>query len=82
MCIEPKVIVEEEMLGCERMVLRPHLGELLAAAESSGIRVALSTRNCEKAVQMFLTLAGLPSHTFAPSLHRDSLDGVNKPGMA
>ncbi|KAJ1389272.1 hypothetical protein B484DRAFT_294713, partial [Ochromonadaceae sp. CCMP2298] len=76
-----QVIEEEEMAGCERMVLRTHLMEILSAAGRANIRVALSTRNCDKAVQIFLRRAGLPQTVFSPMLHRDSLS-VSKPDPA
>ncbi len=74
-----KVIHEEEMLGCERMKIRPSMHNFLHAASKSNIRLALSTRNCDMAFQHFLQLANLPDNYFSPALHRDSLGNINKP---
>ena len=77
-----KIILEEEMLGCERMELRPNLHNLLEAINKANVRIALSTRNCEIAYQKFVLKANLQSCVFDPILHRDSLNGVNKPDPA
>ena len=74
-----KVIHEEEMLGCERMKMRPSMHTFLHAASKSNIQLALSTRNCDTAYQHFLKLASLPDNYFSPALHRDSLGTINKP---
>eukprot|EP01032_Pedospumella_encystans_P010798 gene10798-12593_t len=74
-----KVIHEEEMLGCERMKMRPSMHNFLHAASKSNIQLALSTRNCDTAYQHFLKLASLPDNYFSPALHRDSLGTINKP---
>lgn len=77
-----EVILEEEMLGIERMMLRPHLHTTLDALLLSQLRVALSTRNCAIALDKFIERANIPHSTFHPALHRDSLDGINKPDPA
>ena len=53
-----KVIHEEEMLGCERRMIRASMHKSLHAASSSKIQLALSTGNCDVA---------------CPALHRDSI---------
>jgi len=73
------VLIDEEMLGCERMTLSPKVVELLAALKRNRIRCALSTRNCLAAFHHFEKLAGLPPDAFSPVLTRDCLDGINKP---
>jgi HAD superfamily hydrolase (TIGR01549 family) len=77
-----QVILEEELLGVERMLLRPYLHDLMESLASADIKIAMTTRNCELAVVKFLDKANLPPTTFVPSLHRDSLGGVNKPDVA
>lgn len=76
------VILEEEMLGIERMMLRPHLHTTLDTLVLSELRVALSTRNCATALEKFIEHSKIPSSIFHPALHRDSLDGINKPDPA
>ena len=77
-----RVIYEEEMFGCDRMKLRPNMHLFLTGAKKKSIPVALSTRNCDHAYQRFLQLSGLSDDYFAPALHRDSLNGINKPDPA
>lgn len=74
-----RIVHEEEMLGCERAVLRQHFHRLLSLLDKHKLRAALSTRNCPQAVQHFHTLSNTSSGVFSPSLHRDSLQGINKP---
>lgn len=74
-----KVIYEEEMIGCDRMKIRPNMHAFLRAVTNSQIPIALSTRNCDAAFQRFMQLADLPVDYFSPALHRDSLNGLNKP---
>lgn len=76
------IILEEELRGIERMVLRPHLHTLVHGLSSARIRTALSTRNCELAYMKFLERAELEPSVFMPALHRDSLSGINKPDPA
>jgi phosphoglycolate phosphatase-like HAD superfamily hydrolase len=77
-----QVILEEEVRGVERMMLRPHLHTLIESLCTANIRTALSTRNCLHAYDKFIERSVLPMHTFVPALHRDSLGGVNKPDPA
>ena len=49
-----EIIVDEEMKGCERMVLRADLEEVLSDLRRARIRTAISTRNCEQAYDIFL----------------------------
>lgn len=77
-----QIILEEEQLGIERMVLRPHLHSLLDHIDNLSLRVALTTRNCEYAYTKFIERANLPHTKFFPALHRDSLGGINKPDPA
>lgn len=111
------IVVDEEMKGCERMMLRPQLIQLFKAIRTAKVRTALSTRNCLMAYEKFMELL-ISSHTdgrsavaldaiddesfnlytelhsidmeygnsftakqslFHPVLHRDSLNGINKP---
>jgi len=74
-----RVIFEEEMSGCDRMKIRPSMHSFLQTAKKANIPLALSTRNCDVALLRFLQLADLPEQYFSPSLHRDSLNGINKP---
>ena len=76
------VILEEELLGIERMKLRPNLHDLIKSLKESEIKTALSTRNCELAYLKFLEKAELHPKIFTPALHRDSLGGINKPDPA
>lgn len=76
------VILEEELLGIERMKLRPNLHDLIKLLKESEIKTALSTRNCELAYIKFMERAELHRDTFSPALHRDSLGGINKPDPA
>jgi pyridoxal kinase len=74
-----RIIEEEELKGIEHMRLRPHLSELFDALQRARIRSALSTRNLEAALVDFTKKAALPPAALQPSLHRDSLNGINKP---
>ena len=74
------VIIDEEMLGCERMRLRPGLAALLSEIKAARIRVAISTRNCRKAVDHFQQLAGLEQcEHIVPVITRGCLGGINTP---
>eukprot|EP00600_Ochromonadales_sp_CCMP1393_P005007 CAMPEP_0174955498 /NCGR_PEP_ID=MMETSP0004_2-20121128/1010_1 /TAXON_ID=420556 /ORGANISM="Ochromonas sp., Strain CCMP1393" /LENGTH=199 /DNA_ID=CAMNT_0016203423 /DNA_START=237 /DNA_END=836 /DNA_ORIENTATION=- len=77
-----EIILEEEMIGCDRMELRPHLHDLVAAMESAKVPRAISTRNCALACDKFFHKANLNEEAFHPRIHRDSLNGVNKPDPA
>jgi phosphoglycolate phosphatase-like HAD superfamily hydrolase len=74
-----RVIIEEEMKGCERMRLRPDLEAFLDALHRSRIRAALSTRNCFAAYERFLDVAAISDQRFSPALSRETLGGLNKP---
>jgi beta-phosphoglucomutase-like phosphatase (HAD superfamily) len=74
-----RIIIEEEMLACERVVCRPDLKDLLAALHASRLRLAISTKNCELAVNKFLEIAVVPAGRFNPLITRDSLGGLSKP---
>lgn len=74
-----RIIIEEEMLACERVVCRPDLKDLLAALHASRLRLAISTKNCELAVNKFLEIAVVPAGRFNPLITRDCLGGLSKP---
>ena len=76
---QSRIIVEEEMLACERVVCRPDLTALLNSLHDSRIRVAISTKNCAKAVHRFLEIADVPTGRFDPLVTRDCLGGLSKP---
>lgn len=76
---QSRIIVEEEMLACDRVVCRPDLEALLKALHDSRLRVSISTKNCEKAVNRFLEIASVPAGRFSPLVTRDSLGGLSKP---
>ena len=76
------IVVEEEVKGCDAMVLRPDLYDFVKKLKNSRIRLALSTRNSGPALEHFLHKAGFGDDTFVPALHRDSLGKVNKPDPA
>ena len=76
---QSNIIIEEEMLACERVICRPDLTSLLAALHDSRIRLAISTKNCELAVLKFFEIADIPANRFDPLLTRDSLEGLSKP---
>ena len=76
---QSNIIIEEEMLACERVICRPDLTSLLAALHDSRIRLAISTKNCELAVLKFFEIANIPPNRFHPVLTRDSLEGLSKP---
>lgn len=76
---QSKIIIEEEMLACERVVCRPDLTVLLEALHDSRIRLAISTKNCDLAVLKFFEVASIPPKRFAPLITRDSLQGLSKP---
>lgn len=54
-----RVIVEEEMLGIERMRIREDAALLMTALRRARIRTAMSTRNCDVAIEKFLEAADL-----------------------
>ena len=54
------IIVDEEMKGCDRMILRPDLHTFFAALRKHRIRTALATRNCYLAYERFASNAGFP----------------------
>jgi beta-phosphoglucomutase-like phosphatase (HAD superfamily) len=76
---QSRIIVEEEMLACDRVVCRPDLGALLHALHDSRLRISISTKNCELAVNKFLEIASVPSGRFYPLVTRDCLGGLSKP---
>lgn len=76
------VLVEEEMIGCEKMEFRPHMHALLKGLQKARIRMAVSTRNCDLAFNKFLEKAELGTDVFCPSLTRESATGLNKPDPA
>ncbi len=73
-------IIEDEeikaMINCE---LRNELYDFISVVKNYRIRLGLSTRNSEAGLSHFMKYTGLPNHTFVPALHRDSLNGINKP---
>jgi phosphoglycolate phosphatase-like HAD superfamily hydrolase len=77
-----EIVHEEEVKGCENMKLREDLHEFISCLRKSRVRLALSTRNSEYALEYFMQSARLPPTTFHPSLHRDSLGKINKPDPA
>jgi len=76
------IIVDEEMRGCERMVIKDDLNHCIDFLSDNDIKMAISTRNCGKAYDVFADKASFSPDTFKPVLHRDSLNGVNKPDPA
>lgn len=74
-----QVVYEEEMKGCEKMILRADLHALMTRIADGKIRCALSTRNCEDGVHAFLYKAKMGAHCFSPMVSRDTLGGINKP---
>lgn len=42
------IIREEEMLGCNRMILKPDLNHCIEFLKQRDIRMAISTRNCRE----------------------------------
>jgi HAD superfamily hydrolase (TIGR01549 family) len=77
-----RIIEEEELLGCERMQFRPNMHDVLTHLQSVKIPMAVATRNCQFAYEKFIEKASLPTAFFHPVLHRDSLNGINKPDPA
>ena len=73
------IIIEEEMLACERVICRPDVTPLLAALHESRIRTAISTKNCEQAVIKFFEIASIPDNRFKPLVTRDTLGVPSKP---
>jgi len=49
-----EVIIDEEMKGCQRMVLRADLDNTLRRLSQRRLRTAISTRNCRQAYDIFL----------------------------
>ena len=76
---QSRIIIEEEMLACERVICRSDVSPLLTALHDSRIRVAISTKNCEQAVMRFFEIASIPSNRFSPLVTRDTLGGLSKP---
>lgn len=78
---QSRIIIEEEMLACERVICRSDVTSLLKALHDSRIRVAISTKNCELAVLKFFEIASIPPNRFSPLLTRDTLglEGLSKP---
>lgn len=74
-----QIIIDEEMKGCDNMVLMADLQDTIDFLLRNRIRGAISTRNCDVALSHFQTRTGIDDSHFAPILHRDSLGGVNKP---
>lgn len=74
-----RIIEEEEMKGCERMVLRSDLHDVIAKLCSKSVRLAVSTRNCQVAYEKFIDMCDLDNETFHPVLSRESLGAINKP---
>lgn len=72
------IIIDEEMKGCEAMVLRSDYEYTVDFFRRRNIRIAISTRNCEAAYDVFHKRTNSSEH-FVPVLHRDSLGGINKP---
>jgi beta-phosphoglucomutase-like phosphatase (HAD superfamily) len=54
------IIVDEEMKGCDRMILRPDLHIFFTALRKHRIRTALATRNCYLAYERFAKNAEFP----------------------
>ena len=74
-----EIIIEEEMIGCEKAILRPDLHTFLNAIHNSRIRIALSTRNCELAYHKFLNQSQISEYRFFPAVARETLGELNKP---
>jgi len=49
-----EIIIDEELKGCQRMVLRPDLLDTLRKLSQNRLRTAISTRNCRRACDIFL----------------------------
>ena len=64
-----EIIVEEEMKGCDRMILRPDLHTFFAALRKHRIRTALATRNCYLAYERFAKNAGFPEQVCFRNKH-------------
>jgi pyridoxal kinase len=73
------IVIEEEVKGCDAMVIRSDLYDFIDRLRSTRVRLGLSTRNSAPALEHFMVHAKLPEQTFSPALHRDSLGPVNKP---
>lgn len=56
------IILEEELVGIERMQLRPGLAELLDILYRHRVRVAIATRNCQLALEKFVESANIEHH--------------------
>lgn len=78
-----KIIIEEEVLGTERMQLREGLLNVLTYLSEQRIKTGISTRNCKYAVDKFMETEIMrpfaESRLFHPVLDRDSLGTINKP---
>jgi phosphoglycolate phosphatase-like HAD superfamily hydrolase len=74
-----RIIVDEEMKGCDKMVVMSDLQTTIKFLQRNRIRGAISTRNCGEALSHFQAKTGIDEGHFAPTLHRESLGGINKP---
>eukprot|EP01041_Mallomonas_annulata_P007549 gene7549-15468_t len=84
-----RIVVEEEMLGCERMRIRKDTTGVLTALHKMGVRTAVATRNCVPAYERFaarldtIDASGTGTmscqSTFSVVVTRETLNGVNKP---
>eukprot|EP00607_Mallomonas_marina_P001582 CAMPEP_0182430696 /NCGR_PEP_ID=MMETSP1167-20130531/42659_1 /TAXON_ID=2988 /ORGANISM="Mallomonas Sp, Strain CCMP3275" /LENGTH=502 /DNA_ID=CAMNT_0024616087 /DNA_START=97 /DNA_END=1605 /DNA_ORIENTATION=+ len=84
-----EIVLEEEMKGCERMLIREDTISVLTTLKNKRIRTAVATRNCKPAYDKFemrllssiSTIVGssTTSEIFSMVLTRDTLLGVNKP---
>jgi pyridoxine kinase len=74
-----QIIVDEEMKGCDNMVVKSDLQMTIEFLQQNRIRGAISTRNCGEALLHFQEKTGIDEGHLAPILHRESLGGINKP---
>ena len=80
-----KALVEEyEVAAMQRgqVRLQPGLVDMLNALRARGIPVAIATRNCLKAVDLFLDAAGLRRDAFDPIITRDEVRVVTEGAAA
>lgn len=75
------IIIDEELVGVANMSLRHDLVSFLSLLKKNRIQVAISTRNCQYALEKFLEheLIQQSGVIFHPILSRDSLNSINKP---
>lgn len=73
------IVIEEEVKGCDAMIIREDVHSFIHRLQDSRVRLALSTRNGGQAVDHFMAHANLAEGTFLPAVNRDSLGGINKP---